>query len=361
MEVINVNLPQHPYPVYLGRNIFEQFAEVLEKHFHIRQIALITNETIDLLYGAKLRAAFSSDCYILTLHVPDGEKAKSFEQVQFLYTKLLENKFERNAVIVALGGGVIGDLAGFVAATYLRGVPFVQVPTTLLAQVDSSIGGKVGVNHPLGKNLIGAFKQPLFVFSDISVLKTLPDEEIRCGLGEVIKYGFILNSDFFEFLEKNLEKALAKDEETLLYLVKISAAEKARIVEQDEKEHNLRMILNFGHTFGHALEAVFSFSGLKHGEAVMLGMKCALAYSAQRGCLSAEEFQRGIGILNRVPISYDKRWLNMDRLTDQMRLDKKIKDKKIRLILINRIGGYEIESSADWDGIRKAWEILFID
>jgi len=193
MNTINVNLPLDAYKIYVGSDILEQFAATLRSRFKARQIAVITSGKIDKLYGDKLRAGFTDNEKILTLYVPEGEKAKTSEQAFELYTKLLENKFERGALIVALGGGVVGDLAGFVASTFLRGIPFVQVPTTLLAQVDSSIGGKVGINHPLGKNLIGAFKQPLFVYSDISVLKTLDDAELRCGLGEVVKYGFILN------------------------------------------------------------------------------------------------------------------------------------------------------------------------
>ena len=253
---------------------------------------------------------------------------------------------------------MVGDLAGYAAATYLRGVDFVQVPTTLLAQVDSSIGGKVGINHPLGKNLIGAFKQPLFVYADISTLQTLPDEEIRCGLGEVIKYGFILNKELFTYLEKNLDKALRKDTAVLRHLVEVSAAEKARVVAEDERESNLRMILNYGHTFGHALEAEMQFSGIKHGEAVILGMQCALHYQRLTQTISDEDYNRGMALLKRVPISYPREKLNPARLVEHMTLDKKVKDKNIRLILLDKIGRYRIDTTRNKQLLEEAFRVL---
>jgi len=259
-------------------------------------------------------------------------------------------------VIVGLGGGVVGDISGFVAATYMRGVEFVQVPTTLLAQVDSSIGGKTGVNHELGKNLIGAFKQPLFVFCDTQVLQSLPDAEIRCGLGEVIKYGFILNRTFFDYLQEHIHKALQKDVDTLLHLVESSIHEKALIVAKDEKESNLRMILNFGHTFGHALEAELNYQGLKHGEAVLLGMQCALLYSRDAGRMPQEEFELGMELLKQVPISINKSTFDPERLLEHMTRDKKVKDKNIRLILVEKIGSYKIEQAADLMRIKETWK-----
>ena len=358
MHTVKVNIKHAAYSVHIGEAILKNFTRILLPHRSVKQIAIVTSENIDRLYGEALRKAMPPKAEIVTLLIPDGEKAKSDEQLQKLYSELLQKRFERSALLVALGGGVVGDLAGFAAATFLRGIELVQVPTTLLAQVDSSIGGKVGINHPLGKNLIGAFKQPLFVLSDTSTLQTLPDAEIRCGLGEVIKYGFILNRRLFEYLEENMEKALQKDPLVLGHLVRVSAAEKARVVEQDERENNLRMILNYGHTFGHALETEMRFSGIKHGEAVILGMQCALHYQYLTQTLSENEYQRGMALLKRVPVSYNKTRLDINRLVNHMTLDKKIKDKKIRLILLEKIGRYRIDTAEDPDVLKKAFMVL---
>ncbi len=356
MKTIQVNIERESYPVYLGNGILDQFAQILRKHRRARQIVIISVKAIFDLYGEALISGFENHEQVQVLLIPDGEKAKSLKQVEALYTRLLKKKFERGVIIVALGGGVVGDLSGFVAATYLRGVDFVQVPTTLLAQVDSSIGGKTGVNHPLGKNLIGAFKQPLFVFSDTQTLQSLPDAEIRCGLGEVVKYGFILNRTFFEYLQENIGKALQKDADVLLHLVETSAREKAEIVAQDEKESNLRMILNFGHTFCHALEAEFNYEGLKHGEAVVLGMQCALLYAKEAGRMDAEEYEQGMALLKQIPVTLPKENLNPQTLLEHMTRDKKVRDRNIRLILVEEIGKYKIEPAADTEHIKKTWQ-----
>ncbi len=358
MQRIDVNLGEQSYPIFTGSGIFNQFNRILRTYYQGDQIAIVTNEKIFALHGQTLMEQLPEDVQILTIFVPDGEKAKSFEQLQNVYTQLLESHYERSSLIIAFGGGVVGDLAGFVAATYLRGVALVQVPTTLLAQVDSSIGGKTGINHPLGKNLIGAFKQPLFVFSDAKLLQTLDDSEIRCGLGEVIKYGFVLNRSLFEYLEANLDKALQKDEATLRHLITVSAQEKAKVVMQDEKEAGLRMVLNFGHTFGHALEAEYHFSRLKHGEAVILGMKCALEYARLIDLLAQEEYERGLALLNRVPIPFESAVLDVDALVTRMAVDKKVKQGKVRLVLIKRIGEYVFHSVDNTNLLRQAFEIL---
>ncbi len=358
MNTIPVEIDHAPYPIYTGSNIISNLAEKLAEKKLTRQIAIITSKHIFRLYEKILRAALPPGADVQVLYVPDGEGAKSLEQTEHLYTWLLEEKFERSAAILAFGGGVIGDLAGFVAATYLRGIAFVQIPTTLLAQVDSSIGGKVGINHPLGKNLIGAFKQPEFVLADSQFLATLPDAEIRCGLGEVLKYGFILNSELFTYLEENLEAALRRDPDVLGHLITYSAAEKARVVAEDEKEAGLRMVLNFGHTFAHALEAEYKFGELKHGEAVILGMKCALSYAAEAGTLTSADFQRGLDLLNRIPISYDKSRLEIKRLIERMTLDKKVKDGQIRLVLSDRPGHFYLENQAEVRRLETAWQIV---
>ncbi len=358
MRKIEVKLSHTAYPIYIGDGILQTFNEVLRSHYQGDQIAVITNRTIFDLHGQKLMEQLPQDAQLLTIFVPDGEQAKSFAHLQEVYTRLLENRFERGALILAFGGGVVGDLAGFVAATYLRGVAFAQVPTTLLAQVDSSIGGKVGINHPLGKNLIGAFKQPLFVFSDTALLQTLDDSEIRCGMGEVIKYGLALNATLFSYLEEHLDVALQRKADVLQYLVEASAAEKVAIVEQDEKEAGLRMVLNFGHTFGHALEAEYHFGQIKHGEAVVLGMKCALHYARQIELLPEPEYQRGMALLNRVPIPFEPAVLDIEALVKRMTLDKKVKQGRVRLVLIDRIGHYVFHTAENTHLLKNAFEIL---
>jgi 3-dehydroquinate synthase len=358
MDIIQVNIANNPYPIYLGDSILDIFADILDKHYPSGKIAIITTKSIFNLHGNKIKKQLESKYQLVILFAPDGEGAKSYEQLQQLHTQLLENKFERSGLILAFGGGVIGDLAGFVAATFLRGINFVQVPTTLLAQVDSSIGGKVGINHPMGKNLVGAFKQPLFVFCDTSVLQTLPDSEIRCGMGEVVKYGYVLNEQLFYYLEENIEAALRKDRDVLYKLVKISSSEKANIVMLDEKEKNLRMVLNFGHTFGHALEADFKFGEMKHGEAVILGMKCAMQYALNQNLLKTDIFKKGINLLNRIPIQYDSAMIDISKLVERMTIDKKVKDGRIRLVLCPDIGKYRFDFADDMEELKKAFQIL---
>ncbi len=355
MKTVDVNLPHSRYPIYIGEGILSELPRLLRENKADKQLLIISNPTVWKLYGDTMRRLLPDARYML---VPDSEKAKSNEELQRIYTEMLEQHFERSATVLAFGGGVVGDLAGYVAATYLRGVKLVQIPTSLLAQVDSSIGGKTGINHPMGKNLIGAFKHPLFVLSDCSLLKTLPAEELRCGLGEVIKYGFIGNPGLFNFLEDNLQKALASDAETLNHIVYLSSQQKARVVEQDEQEKGLRMILNFGHTFGHALEAEFAFSGLRHGEAVILGMRCALHYARKRQLLQEADYRRGVALLRQVPVTFDARRINPQKLLQRMALDKKVKDGNIRLVLVSQIGSWLVEDKADEQLIRDAFTIF---
>ncbi len=353
---IDVNIPGAAYPVYCGRGISERFGAVLREHKAWDQVALVTHPRLRELYGDRLLQGVNAGQKIV-LEVAEGEASKSHETLMTLFTGLLEARFERGALIIALGGGVIGDLAGYAAAGYLRGVDLVQCPTSLLAQVDSSIGGKTGINHPLGKNLIGAFKQPRFVFSDTALLATLPAAEIRCGLGEVIKYAFIGDAALFDYLEEHLDKALAGDPAVLEYLVAVSARQKAAVVEQDEKESGLRMILNFGHTFGHALEAEFAYSGLKHGEVVVLGMKCALHYASALGRMDSGTFKRGMALLDRVRVDYDKSRIDPPTLWQRMRIDKKVKGGAVRLILVERPGQWFVEE-ADRGLAEAAFEAL---
>jgi 3-dehydroquinate synthase len=358
MKTINVNIPDNNYPVYIGKGILSQLPYYIARHIKTRQIALISNAHVFKLYGMQLKKQLSVTYEVAEILVPDGEQAKSMFHLEEIYTGLLQNHFERKSTIVALGGGVAGDLAGYAAASFLRGINLVQVPTTLLAQVDSSIGGKTGINHPMGKNLIGAFKQPAFVLSDIHLLKTLDPPEIRCGLGEVVKYAFIGNPLLFEYLEQNIQNALDGETQVLEHIVSVCSAQKGYVVENDEKESGLRMTLNYGHTFGHALEAHYGYKDLKHGEAIILGMKCALHFSRLNREIDEEDYNRGMALLNRVPVQYDSSLINPQQLLNRMYLDKKVSDKVIRLMLVNKIGECRPVLVSDVELIKKAFEVL---
>lgn len=304
--------------------------------------ACITNPTIGKLYGNRVLASLGKAGFeVCRIDIPDGEEYKNLEWVSYIYDKLMEHKMERQSPIVAFGGGVIGDIAGFAAATYLRGVPYIQVPTTLLSQVDSSVGGKTGVNHPEGKNLIGAFYQPRMAFLDVDVLKTLEQRDIKAGLAEAIKYGIIRDKNFFSFLEENYADVL-KLGDGLLHVVKVSCGIKARVVEEDEREEGIRSILNFGHTFGHAVETVTDYKELRHGEAVAIGMAAAARMSFKLGLCSKMVVDRIEGLLAKVglptkvsAISYQ---LSAHGLFKAMEMDKKVAGGKIRFVMVEDIG-----------------------
>jgi 3-dehydroquinate synthase len=279
--------------------------------------------------------------------------------VNRLYTWLLENQFERNCTIVALGGGVIGDLAGFVASSYLRGVNLLHIPTSLLAQVDSSIGGKVGINHPMGKNLIGAFYQPRGVFTDISFLKTLPEDEYICGLGEVIKYGIISRDFSFKRIEKNLKAVMDMEEDLLSEIVKGCVMVKADIVSKDEKEQGIRAYLNLGHTFAHALETYYKYEGLKHGQAVLLGIKCALAVSQSLKMIDDNQIRRINGVINQLDVKIPStKNIDPEQLVEIMKRDKKMKGGKINLVLPRDIGEVCVIPVTDENMIRDSFAVL---
>ena len=281
MQRIEVKLGNRSYPIYIGAGAMQLKAE-LERAIPARDILLVTNTTVGPLYAAKLTAALAPRrCVEVAL--PDGESHKTLANVSRMLDVLVANRFARDACVVALGGGVVGDMAGFAAACYQRGISFVQVPTTLLAQVDSSVGGKTGVNHPGGKNLIGAFHQPAAVFADTDTLATLPDRELRAGLAEVIKYGLIVDRDFFDWLEANAAKLLARDTAALTHAIKRSCEIKAEIVARDEHERGDRALLNLGHTFGHAIESATNYAAWLHGEAVGAGMLLAADMSQRLG------------------------------------------------------------------------------
>jgi len=293
MHSLTIDLGARSYPIVIGRDLLTA-DHLLPNVTH--QIMVVTNETIAPLYLDKTLAALK-ERQAEHVILPDGEQYKSTNTLDQVYEALLTHRFDRGCTILALGGGVIGDMAGYAAASYQRGVNFVQVPTTLLAQVDSSVGGKTAVNHPLGKNMIGAFHQPKAVLADMSVLDTLSEREFKAGLAEVIKYGFILDADFFEWLENNIDALLARDSDAIAWAVRRSCEIKADIVAADEHEHGQRALLNFGHTFGHAIEAAMGYGNWLHGEAISAGMVMALDLSERTGRIGGNTVQRGVHLL----------------------------------------------------------------
>jgi len=365
MKTIKVNLGKRGYPIYLGVNL-EDLGKNLIRRFggFVKRGLIVTNPVLRNLYGVILKKSLNNAGYKTKIVlVPDGEKYKSFTQAEKLYRICLEEKLERRSPLIAFGGGVIGDLAGFVAATFLRGIPLIQVPTTLVAQVDSSIGGKVAVDLPEGKNLVGAFYQPSFVWIDLKVLKTLPLPELRNGLAEVIKYAIINNGDFFSYLEKNLpdighppdgEAGWTSDIWT--YIVSHSCQVKAKIVEKDElEESGLRRILNFGHTLGHALETITKYRVYKHGEAVSIGMACATRISEKMNLIKKEERERIVNLLKKagLPTEWPGRKFGLEEIYPYLEHDKKVKAGKINFVLPVKIGKVVIRNDIPKKIIQK--------
>jgi 3-dehydroquinate synthase len=360
LKTIKVNLKNNPYNIYIGQNSINDLNALIDSIKDVSKIAIITNNIVAELYLNNLKSTISDARKIETFVVSDGEINKSLKQTEEIYSWMIEKKFDRNSLIIAFGGGVIGDLAGFVAATYLRSVRFVQIPTTLLAQVDSSIGGKVGVNHVLGKNLIGAFYQPQFVLSDMNYLKTLNSDEYISGMGEVVKYGLIGDKALFEFIKKDFADIASGNFEINEKLVSISAQQKANVVEQDEREMGIRAFLNFGHTFGHALEKYYNYKKLKHGQAVLLGMKCAVIASQQLNNINEKSSNTIIELINRFNVKLPQKLTesNISDLLNYMQHDKKIKNDKINFILIKDIGHVFKSEITDDKIIREAFESL---
>ena len=343
MRTLRIDLADRSYDILIGRNLLAGVAEFIPESTPARRAVIVSNPSVNKLYGAAVVAGLES--HALQTHVveiPEGETHKTLKSAELLYDRLVDEQCDRQTLLVALGGGVIGDLTGFVAATYQRGIPYIQIPTTLLSQVDSSVGGKTAVNHPRGKNLIGAFYQPKVVVIDIDCLKTLPPEEFRAGLAEVIKYGVIADPELFAYLETHAEKILGQDAECLTHIIETSCAIKAQVVEQDETENNYRMILNFGHTIGHAIEALTSYSKFKHGEAIAIGMVYAAKLSRQMGKCSAEVVQRIQALVNRLGLPHQLPEFPSQDYIDTMHLDKKARDNKIRFILVRDIGSVAI-------------------
>ena len=360
-EKIIVDLESRSYPVYLGENIFSEIPAVLNDLAVNKQIVVISVPPVSQLYLDQLTNVLIPDRTVLHIDVPDGESSKSSPVLETIYDKLLAAGIERSATIIALGGGVVGDLAGFAAATCLRGLNLIHIPTTLLAQVDSSIGGKVGINHRLGKNLIGAFYQPRAIFTDFSVLKTLPEAEYICGLGEVIKYGIIKDPVLFQLLEQRLPDVLLQNADLLRQIVSTCALIKAEIVSRDEKESGLRAILNYGHTFAHSLEREYGYSGLKHGQAVLMGMICANFVSSRLKMMSLDNVRRIETLIRRFSLTLPdgKNAPDVSQLVAHMYQDKKVRAGKIRLVLARDIGRVVWHELNDDKLLGQSYEYLF--
>ncbi|MCG0278419.1 MAG: 3-dehydroquinate synthase [Thermanaeromonas sp.] len=340
---LRVDLGERSYNIYCGKGLLEELGLLLEPLDIAKRCLVVTDETVAPLYLSRVIQSLEAGGFTpLVKQVPPGEEAKSLKVASEIYDMALEAGWERRCPVLALGGGTVGDLAGFVAATLLRGVPFIQLPTTLLAQVDSSVGGKVAVNHPRGKNLIGAFYQPCLVVADLSTLRTLPARELSSGLAEVIKYGMIYDAVFFTYLEEHVEKALEQKEEVLEKIVLRSCEIKAQIVAKDEREKDLRAILNFGHTVGHALEAVTKFQVYRHGEAVAIGMMMATRMALQRGLISSEILKRLEKLLRRASLPVEMPEVDIGSFLEALIRDKKVRDGKVRMVLPVKLGRVEI-------------------
>jgi len=338
IQTLQVSLAERSYPIHIGSGVLSN-CELFLPHIRQKKVVIVSNTTVAPLYLDLLRSTLEkAEISVLPVILPDGEQYKTWETLNLVFDALLGAHCERSTTLIALGGGVIGDMGGFAAACYQRGMPFIQVPTTLLSLVDSSVGGKTAINHPLGKNMIGAFYQPKLVIADISTLDTLPDRELKAGLAEVIKYGLIRDPEFFVWLEVNLEKLLARDEAALTYAVHRSCANKAEVVAADERETGERALLNLGHTFGHAIETGLGYGEWLHGEAVAAGTLIAAELSCQLGWLSHAALSRIEGIFVRAGLPVFGAPLGAGRYIELMRHDKKVQDGKMRLVLLKDIG-----------------------
>lgn len=337
MIELKVGLGDRSYPIYIGQGLLDK-AEFFAPYIVGKKVMIVTNETVGPLYEQQVRKALSA-YQVDTVVLPDGEQYKDWETLNQIFTALLEKAHSRKTTIVALGGGVVGDMAGFAASAYQRGVDFIQVPTTLLSQVDSSVGGKTAINHPLGKNMIGAFYQPKAVIIDTLTLQTLPEREVSAGLAEVIKYGLIREPKFFEWLEQNIDALMRLDEAALVHAIQTSCACKAEVVEIDEKEGGLRAILNLGHTFGHAIETYEGYGAWLHGEAVGAGMMMAAQLSMLEGWITHEDVERVKALLVRAKLPFfGPEGMMAKDYQRLMAVDKKVMDGTLRLVLMKSLG-----------------------
>jgi 3-dehydroquinate synthase len=348
---INVELEDRSYPIFIGSG---QMATVgISRFIKGNKVLIVTNTTVAKLYLSALQAQLG-DKQVDTIVLDDGEQYKNLDTLNLILTQLLENKHDRKTTLIALGGGVVGDITGFAAACYQRGVPFIQVPTTLLSQVDSSVGGKTAVNHPLGKNMIGAFYQPQAVVIDTKSLETLPEREFSAGMAEVIKYGLITDADFFDWLEDNTGALKQGDQTALTYAIERSCINKAKVVSADETEQGIRAILNLGHTFGHAIETFQNYSGWLHGEAVAAGMVMASKLSLMMGGITQSEFDRVKNLIETwsLPVAPPEK-MTADHFKDLMYRDKKVLDGQLRLVVLRALGDAEVTGDYSIECLEK--------
>lgn len=337
MRTLTVDLGDRSYPIYIGADLLSQ-SNLYRPHIRGKQVCIVTNETIAPLYLEQVKQGLEG-YQVDEVVLPDGEQFKNLDTLNLIFDKLLEKRHNRTTTLIALGGGVVGDMTGFAAASYQRGVDFIQIPTTLLSQVDSSVGGKTGVNHALGKNMIGAFHQPRCVLADTGVLSSLPARELAAGIAEVVKYGLIADAPFMDWLEANMDALVAKDGEALAYAVERSCQNKADVVAKDEREGGIRAILNLGHTFGHAIETAMGYGEWLHGEAVATGMVMAADLSQRLGWLNKADVERVEKLLLRaaLPVKAPTAVTEEDFLS-LMAVDKKVLDGQLRLVLMKAVG-----------------------
>jgi len=360
MATVELVLPHHRYPIHIGPGLLSQLGTMARQAAPHDRAALIIDDKIADTHGRAAEASLKSAGYDpLVATMTAGEDHKNLSTVQALYHKLLDERLERKSPVVALGGGIVGDTGGFVAASYLRGVPFIQCPTTLLAMVDASVGGKVGVNMPQGKNLIGAFHQPALVVIDTDTLKTLPKRDFICGLAECVKHGVIRDPDLFNWIDANTQPILDQDPGALVELIERNVRIKAAVVMEDEKEAGIRAHLNFGHTFAHAIEAGTEYGLYRHGEAVSLGMVAAARLAAAIGRCDKSLVDRLVALLEKTGLPTSANGLPAnDKLTSIMRSDKKVADGQVRLVLPDQLGVVSIVNDTPHDAVAKAWDSL---
>jgi len=358
MKTLQVKLGEHgerSYPIYIGQDLLAK-PELIEPYVNGTQVLIVSNETVAPLYLKKVQNTFNS-YDVETVILPDGEQYKNLTELNTIFDALLSAKFDRTCTLVALGGGVVGDMTGFAAASYQRGVNFIQIPTTLLAQVDSSVGGKTGVNHPKGKNMIGAFHQPTCVIADSDTLNTLEDNQLSAGIAEVIKYGLIRDMDFTKWLEENMHKLLERDPEALSHAIEVSCKCKAEIVAEDEKESGVRALLNLGHTFGHAIETSAGYGNWLHGEAVATGMLMAADLSMRLGNLTQHDVERVDNILDMAMLpTRAPHHMDFDHFLELMAVDKKVRAGKINFVLFNKLGDALVTNDFDHNLLRATVE-----
>jgi 3-dehydroquinate synthase len=353
MTTLTVDLGERSYPIFIGDALLGQ-NELLKQYIPGNSALIVSNETVAPLYLEKTQSMLSGLRHEAVI-LPDGEKYKNLEVLNQIYDGLLRNRFDRNTTVIALGGGVVGDMAGFAAASYQRGVHLIQIPPTLLSQVDSSVGGKTGVNHALGKNMIGAFYQPKAVIADTDTLDTLPDRELSAGIAEIIKYGLICDADFFSWLEANMQSLLDRDKQALSYAIEVSCRTKAEIVAADEREGGKRALLNLGHTFGHAIENGMGYGEWLHGEAVGAGMCMAATMSNQMGWMNDEDTQKTMDLIARAKLPCKApESMSAEKFLELMSVDKKVLDGVLRLVLMKGIGQSLVTSDYTSDDLSNA-------